>query len=229
MNEDRATGTGDTVAGIDGTPNGWIGAELGPDGAVAFHWHRELARLVEQLVAATVIGVDIPIGLPASGYRRADEAARLFLGTRRSSVFLVPPEEALLAPSYQDARAVWRARGWKGSSRQAFALRHRILEAAAAARADDRIREVHPEVSFQLMRGNPLHFGKHSWNGAVERVGLLAAQGMKVALEPLAVSEGGVDDVLDAAAAAWSARRISRGDAKIFPTDSLENEPRIWG
>src|SRR5206468_1411244 len=58
------------------------------------------------LVEAQVIGVDIPIGLPESGARPADVAARRFVGPRASSVFTTPQRAVLEAPSYAEARRV---------------------------------------------------------------------------------------------------------------------------
>jgi predicted RNase H-like nuclease len=58
------------------------------------------------------------------------------------------------------------------------------------ARTDERIREVHPEVTFRAMNNRwPLR---------------------ETASAPL-------DDVLDAAAAAWSAQRIALGIAETLP------------
>lgn len=198
-------------------------------GDVDFRWHPSLARLAEELADAAVIAVDIPIGLPSDGYRRADEEARLFLENRRSSVYLIPPEVVLRARTYGEARLIWREKGWKGVSCQAFALRDKVLEAASVARTDPRLREVHPELSFRLMNGGPLRFSKHSWDGLVERLDLLRDQGLAVPLSHLGLPQPKSDDVLDAVAAAWSAQRIAAREARSFPPDSLPGEPIIWG
>ena len=65
-----------------------------------------IAELVEAANAVgpvEVVAIDIPIGLSESGPRPADEAARAFVGLRRSSVFPTPIREALQAPTYQEA------------------------------------------------------------------------------------------------------------------------------
>jgi len=88
------------------------------------------------------VAVDIPIGLPDTGRRRADVQARQAVGGRRSAVFLTPVRAALLAA------------------------------AGITLTAD---------------------------LGPAGRV-------------------AGVDDVLDAAAAAWTARRVAAGHAVSLPS-----------
>jgi predicted RNase H-like nuclease len=55
------------------------------------------------------IGIDMPVGLTsASERRKADKAAREFVGPRRSSVFPTYPREVYEADSYDTARvAIW--------------------------------------------------------------------------------------------------------------------------
>ena len=172
---------------------------------------RDFAALLGEFRDARVIGVDIPIGLPAPGRRRqADEAARQFIGPRWQSVFLTPSRELLAA----------EFRAGLGISRQSHSLGKRILEVERAAGADHRVVEVHPEVSFCAMAGEHLRYSKRTWNGLIERRGLLAEQGLVVPEADL--GEGGraaADDVLDAAAAAWSAHRKAVGEARSLPEE----------
>ena len=77
--------------------------------------------------------------------------------------------------------------------------------------------EVHPEVSFHALAGRPLAASKRQWNGQMERRALLAGVGIRI---PDALGEAGtvaVDDILDAAAAAWSAGRIASGGGGLTP------------
>ena len=78
------------VIGMDGGKSGWVAVEL--DGGVfaAAHIHPTAAGAVDAARNASVIGIDIPIGMPADGVRRADVEARNRVGPRRSSVFNVP-------------------------------------------------------------------------------------------------------------------------------------------
>ena len=78
--------------------------------------------------------------------------------------------------------------------------------------------EVHPEVSFRAMFGAPIPYSKKTWNGQMQRRQLLANVGLE--LPEQIEGDGGtvpVDDILDAAAAAWTARRWTNGEAESLP------------
>lgn len=219
-----------SVVGVDGSPDGWVAVEL-RDGAIArAESHPTLAAVLIDWSGAAAVGVDMPIGTPAvdSWPRRADLAARVYLGIRRSSVFMVPPIEALQAPSHAEAVQRLRDAGLPGVSQQAFALRHKIFEVARVAADSDRLFEVHPEVSFAAMTGVPLAHAKRTWNGYHERRRALAAVGIAVPDDLGDLGGANVDDVLDATAAAWSASRIAEGSARCLPADAKPGEPRIW-
>lgn len=76
--------------------------------------------------------------------------------------------------------------------------------------------EVHPELCFAVMAGAPLQTRKKTAEGVGERVGLLAAQGIRLP-EDVPLDRRGVDDVLDATAAAWTAARVVAGRAERLP------------
>jgi predicted RNase H-like nuclease len=95
----------------------------------------DAAGLVCAWPDAAVIGVDIPIGLPETPLRKADRAAREFVGERRSSVFATFPSVVLEAPTYEEAKAICIARGWPKPSIQSYGMRHRIIEIARLAAA----------------------------------------------------------------------------------------------
>jgi predicted RNase H-like nuclease len=67
------------------------------------------------------------------------------------------------------------------------------------------------------MAGHPLPDGKRTWAGAEHRRMLLAREGLFVGDLGEAGRRALVDDVLDAAAAAWTAARILTGDATSLP------------
>ncbi len=148
------------------------------------------------LVDAQVVGIDIPIGIPDAGVRQCDVAARRFIGPRASSVFTTPLRSVLEAGTYEDARRIAVELTGKSISAQSYALRHRILEVDEYARADERVIEVHPEVSFRELAHRPL-LSKHRADGLAERRALLEDAGLEVPLEAPRVSE---PDLLDASA-----------------------------
>jgi predicted RNase H-like nuclease len=171
---------------------------------------------------AAAIGVDIPIGLPEAPLREADRAAREFVGERRSSVFATFPSAVLEAPSYEEAKAISIAREWPKPSIQSYGMRHRILEIARLAAADERVFEVHPEVSFRELVGRTLS-PKRTGSGALERRLALADAGIDLPDLPHPL-----DDVLDAAVVAWSAMRYASGKAVPLPQGHQARIGAIW-
>ena len=199
------------TVGVDACRGKWLAVAL-QDGVFA---GARFGSTVSVLAAfwpdATAIGVDIPIGLPDAPGREADRAAREFVGERRSSVFPTFPRAILEAPTYEEAKAACIARGWPRPSLQSYGMRHRILEVDAAAAADERIVEVHPEVSFRELAGRDLP-PKRNAEGAVARRAALRGVGIEVP-DDLPYP---VEDVLDATVAAWSAARYAAGAARTL-------------
>lgn len=206
--------------GVDAARGGWIAVAL-QDGSFAdAALERRFPALLERFPGAVVVGVDVPIGLPdAGGRRRADLEARALVGARRASVFFTPPRAALDAATYTDARVVAPE-----TSAQGWALRASILDVDRVR--DERVREVHPEVSFAILAGHPLAAAKRTWNGQRERLQLLAAAGIDIP-DQLDAGLVAADDVLDAAVAAWTATRIARGEHITLPRDPQPGEPVI--
>jgi len=100
-----------------------------------------------------------------------------------------------------------------GTWHRSFALRRKIFEVDACAANDDRIYEVHPEVCFTEMKGEPLTHPKKSWHGQTTRLRLLENAGITIPDDLGDVGKIPPDDIIDAAAAAWSAVRIIDGRA----------------
>ncbi len=214
MSSDTVT----TVLGVDAAARQWLGVLL-TDGAYAGAALRpRVSHLLALYPDVTVVGIDIPIGLPIAGSRPADREARRFVGpARAASVFLTFPAEVLSAVSYEAACAVALDLVGEKPSQQAWGLRHRIAEVAALAGSHGRIVEVHPEVSFRALKGTPLLFSKHSWSGIAERRCLLQEAGIVLPDDLPGGERAGSDDVVDAAVAAWSAWRVAEGRAKTLP------------
>ncbi|MGH1565737.1 DUF429 domain-containing protein [Mumia sp. DW29H23] len=207
------------VLGVDACPGGWIGVLLDDDGVAEVR----LAPRIDDLVAScdpapAVVGVDIPIGLADAGPRAADLAARSLLRGRASTVFLTPVRAAVEAPTHAAANAAQRASGGTGVSLQAYGLRHRILEVERWIPSyAGRVVEVHPELAFQVMAGRPFA-RKKSWDGVRQRMAALEGAGIVLDGELGRAGEvANADDVLDAAAVAWTARRVRDGAAIAHP------------
>lgn len=214
------------VMGIDAAGrHGWVGVVLDADG---FQGARlgSLREIIDWAEPVDVIGVDIPIGHVAGGNRRADVEARRFVGPRASSVFAAPPAEVLSTESYQQANELLTAMGVPMLSRQAWALVPKMVEAANVATSDARVFEVHPEVSFCELAGECLAWSKKSWNGLLHRRRLLAQGGIVLPDVIVEVAGTVADDIVDAAVAAWSARRIAAGTARTIPESPEEHGGR---
>ncbi|MEX0790496.1 MAG: DUF429 domain-containing protein [Actinomycetota bacterium] len=119
-----------------------------------------------------------------------------------------------------------------GLSQQSYGLRTKILEVDALVGSHPNLFEAHPEVSFAAMAGHPMDHAKKSWNGAVERLKTLSSAGIQLPFAKLRYGDAGVDDVIDAAAVAWTAHRKSRGEARTWPAEpdvQYEGRPvAIW-
>ena len=105
-----------------------------------------------------------------------------------------------------------------GISQQAYALRTKIFEVEELLDA-----AMDPTIS-----------SKRTWAGLEERRLILANQGLAIEGPMLpGGTHAGVDDILDAAIAAWSARRLIAGIGESFPSHpdqfSLAGRPiAIW-
>jgi len=217
------------VTGVDACRGGWVAVSLGgvsPGGVspATVRVHETLTGLLgpdNDTDPAAVTGIDMPLGLLEAGWRQADLAARGLLGPRRSSVFAIPPRAVWAQASYQAASERCRALTGQGFSIQAWGLRAKLLEA-------DRYREtcghplyeVHPELAFSAMAGAPLVHSKHTGAGRDQRRALLSQAGIVLPAVPAAP----VTDTLDAAAVAWSARRIAAGQAVVLPDKPQHDE-----
>jgi predicted RNase H-like nuclease len=210
------------VIGLDACKTGWVAVVVDGTGfrdAFVVPGIREAERRGVTDYGATHIVVDIPIGIPDSSSRAADTQARRFIAPRGSSVFPTPVRAALEAETYAEARIASLAACGKSLSAQAYAIRERILDVDAhleSARIP--VLEGHPEVSFREMAGQGIVHPKKTFAGMSLRHQLLADEGILVPFGLESTLRGAAaDDVLDAAAMAWTARRVAQGVADRFP------------
>jgi predicted RNase H-like nuclease len=166
---------------------------------------------LDGLSLAGVVGIDMPLGLLADGWREADALARRALGRRGVTVFAIPPRPVWQQPTFAAANRACRELTGKGLSAQTWGLRGKLLEADAYRRKSPaHLYEVHPELAFAALAGAPIAAGKHTPAGLATRREILANVGLTLPAKVAGVPE---NDLLDAAAVSWTARRIATGQA----------------
>lgn len=181
---------------------------------------------------ASLILIDIPIGLPHSGKRNCDVEARRILKQRASSVFPVPCREALKGESYVQASKLNKSILGVKLSIQTWNILGKIREVDEFLRNNiqrqGRIKESHPEVCFwALARGRPMVYSKKSAPGFIERHTILektfptTREIAETALQKFARKDLARDDILDATVLAVSAA-LPLKSKKTIP----ENPPR---
>ena len=213
------------VVGIDGYRHGWV--SVMSDGAQWSWATASVDGFADLCPPDAVVGVDMPIGILASGQRDCDLLAKRALGRASSRVFITPPRDVLelgLAAPNDAVQAMSKERMGSGVSRQALGLASRILvvDAFVAARPAARVVEVHPEISFARMAGSGPLASKKSAAGVGQRISALLSWLSDAAdVVGRAPSYVPIDDALDALACAWSAGRWAHGEAELLPERAI--------
>ncbi|RYG23654.1 DUF429 domain-containing protein [bacterium] len=214
-----------TLAGVDGCPGGWVAA-IERDGSIEITVVSRLADLLAR-EPFDIVTVDIPIGLTDAGPRPPDTLTRKYLGPiRGTSVMPAPIRAAAYAQSHSEATAIRRQIEEKGVSVQAWGIYGKVKEVDELMRQSDLARrvviEVHPEVSFAVWNGGiPIVASKKTAEGRALRQQLVESVFGPVPFHGYPRRLVAPDDVLDAFAALWTARRIRNGTAISFPTEPV--------
>lgn len=206
------------VAGVDGCRAGWVAFKVEVPSLATSVELVDVPKLLKSRPNDLLgLAIDIPIGL--LDYSRAcDKAARKLLGQPRgTSVFAAPCRAALSAITHAAASQINREKTGRGLSQQAFGIIPKIKHVDDAITADSQqwAFEVHPEVCFwALNQRQPMRHNKKTSEGASERIALLRPLfpdiDRHLAKRTLRV---GADDLLDAAAAAWTGLRFHNAAA----------------
>jgi predicted RNase H-like nuclease len=216
------------IVGVDGWSRRWVAAEVRGRSVT---WQLQPAfQAVLDAYPQARIGIDMPIGLPGPDQTRVcDRRAREVAVGAASSVFPAPSRGAVQA---------WREGDHYGPglgiSAQAWNLIPAIaqVDRSMTPELQNRIIEVHPECSFRTM-GYPIDASKKTGRGVGQRIRALSAY---FDLGHLADAPKGpaIDDLLDAAAAAWTAQRwrdgraIAMPEVSPAPRDGRELAMQIW-
>lgn len=229
-----------TAVGVDWASGCWVvvvhegdDVTITTEPAILNVWH-------EHGATADAVLVDIPIGLPETAPRACDRAAASLLGERHGSVFDVPCRTAVDADGYEAARA---ANGGRLGS-QSWGLVPRIREVDCfldAFETEGRVYESHPEVCYAAFasRTDAADPGsKREREGEDARLAILDAVDERFGAAVRAfvegrradsqwhhrIQSGRLDDVLDAAVLALTAREGSFG---VLPADRDADDRQV--
>lgn len=220
------------IAGVDGCPGGCLCIVLDTDTST---FRIALFRLAAELLAhdpfIQVMTIDMPIGLANNGRRLCDELARNLLGNRHVCVQNAPIRQALYAPSRLAASAVTQAAVNRQVGSNEWSMYPKIinLDLAITPLHQRWCFEIHPEVGFYgWNNGVALQDKKDSDTGRQAREALIdtAWPNARVPLlaslqqQGISLEHYALDDLNDAFAALWTARKILPGQAQRIPGDT---------
>jgi len=217
------------IGGADGCKSGWIVVTKDLDsGEITWRVCAEASDFILKEPFLDIVAIDIPIGLPEIGARECDRKARQLLGRgRASSVFPAPIRPVLDARDYREACQKRFEIEEKKISKQTWLITSKIKEVDHILNKNielqNRVHEIHPEVCFYFMNNRqPIKTTKKSKDGQQERCEMLIPFfGRKIdeALESRIALRCELDDILDAFAALWTAKRISTGESITLPSE----------
>jgi predicted RNase H-like nuclease len=213
------------IVGVDGCPEGWVYV-VETNGALKVGVVPQFESLLNRVTSNAIIGIDVPIGLTERGPRECDVLARRLLrAPRSSSVFPAPVRACLGATTYAEACAAQHRADGRRISKQAFGILNKIREVndllSRNPALQNRVREIHPEVCFATWNaGNPMLHRKSRQAGRLEREALIDSVWPRERERISSLLRGRryePDDLNDAFAALWTARRIKNHEALVLP------------
>jgi predicted RNase H-like nuclease len=207
------------IAGVDGCKDGWVITKLFPNGKTIVDIVNGSISSLSADVELQIAVIDIPIGLPDSGSREADQQARALLGSRGCCVFPAPIRPLLGLSDYDSICAKRFEIERKRVSKQAAALIPKIAEVDHIVRHQSlsRICEGHPEVSFAAMNdGKPIAESKKSAAGRDVRISVISNH-FPDARNWIERHHRFREDIIDAYSLLWTATRIREGKAVRLP------------
>ncbi|GLZ00781.1 DUF429 domain-containing protein [Actinoplanes sp. NBRC 103695] len=207
------------MIGVDAYPLGWVAVELDDGAFTRAMLAPTLYEVITKCSGVAGIAVDVPLGTAPDRWRAADSLVAEQLGPRRGSIFRVPPGPVWAENDFAAASKRCHELTGERLGRQAWAMRPKVLEANNLARRHPALLlEAHPELSFRTMNGIPLEHAKKTWAGQIQRHQLLTRNGILVPDDLGPVGQAPPDDILDAAAIAWTAHRKVTGAAHSNPS-----------
>ncbi|MEX0771426.1 MAG: DUF429 domain-containing protein [Balneolaceae bacterium] len=222
------------TAGIDGCKAGWILISFDRDSS-GYEILRTDRELEDAFSEHDRIFIDIPIGLNDEEYHReCDELLRKKLGPEyASSVFSPPIRPALHAPTYVEANMQSYEFTGKKLSLQAWNITPKVKTVDELLRKEknwqEKVLESHPELLFMNLNGGMIYQKKNTKKGLKHRLDLIAAREKAAAdffreiKEEFRRNEVEEDDIVDAMALAYAAKKSEEEAIKTLPENSPED------
>lgn len=213
------------IIGIDGCKSGWFSVWENQDKSIqssVFSNLNELKNFFKN-ESQLIIGIDMPVVLSEVIPRQADQLARKLLSKKASSVFTAPTPEMLNQPNYEKASLVSKRLFGKSMSLQSWYLFPKIKDVQTMIHHEDmQIYEIHPELSFRAMNNEQVILeSKKTLEGFALRNSLLSMHFKNFIFEEIRRHYARKDvmdnDILDALAVLWSAKRIQSNQASFLP------------
>jgi len=213
------------IIGIDGCKSGWFSVWENQDKSIhssVFSNLNELKNFFKN-ESQLIVGIDMPVVLSEVIPRQADQLARKLLSKKASSVFTAPTPEMLDQPNYEKASLVSKKHFGKSMSLQSWYLFPKIKDVQTMIHHEDmQIYEIHPELSFRAMNNEQVILeSKKSPEGFAIRNSLLSMHFENFIFEEIRRQYARKDvmdnDILDALAVLWSAKRIQSNQASFLP------------
>lgn len=218
------------TAGIDGCKLGWILISF-DEGEEKYQIIVTESELKNAFESYDRIFIDMPIGLEDEEYtRECDALLRKELGSDyASSVFSAPIRPALEAPSYVEANMISFDWTEKKLSLQAWNITPKIKMLDRLLRENEgfkeKVLESHPELLFQKLNGGMIFQKKNLKKGIRHRLELIKEQEptaddfFRDIKEEWRRSEVGEDDIVDAMALAYYAKKSQTDGIQTIPTE----------
>ena len=213
------------IIGIDGCKSGWFSIWENQDKSIhssVFSNLNELKNFFKN-ESRLILGIDMPVVLSEVIPRQADQLARKLLSKKASSVFTAPTPEMLDQPNYEKASLVSKRLFGKSMSLQSWYLFPKIKDVQTMIHHEDmQIYEIHPELSFRAMNNEQVILeSKKTHEGFALRNALLSMHFKNFIFEDIRNQHARKDvmdnDILDALAVLWSAKRIQSNQASYLP------------
>ena len=213
------------IIGIDGCKSGWFSIWENQDKSIhssVFSNLNELKNFFKN-ESQLILGIDMPVVLSEVIPRQADQLARKLLSKKASSVFTAPTPEMLNQPNYEKASLVSKRLFGKSMSLQSWYLFPKIKDVQTMIHHEDmQIYEIHPELSFRAMNNEQVILeSKKTHEGFALRNALLSMHFKNFIFEDIRNQHARKDvmdnDILDALAVLWSAKRIQSNQASYLP------------